>query len=72
MTVKELFNHFKEYPARIVCYDAKNNIEDKVLVWDENYIKHPEEYEDFIDEYGEYNVVDWSIYDFSDVHIQIN
>lgn len=54
MTVNELFGHFSYVFDAVNYYDETANIEDTSR-WDGGT-----DYDEFIAEYGEYNIVSWS------------
>ena len=59
MTVLELFERFSAYFNKIVYFDETNNIEDCIEVMDCNNDVKTEEYDEFIDQYGSFEVLDW-------------
>ena len=63
MTVLELFNNFDFYPDEIVYFDEKENVQDTVFVAqitaDGKKEYDGDRYNDFIDEYGDRELIDW-------------
>ena len=54
MTVNELFEHFSYVFDAVNYYDETTNVEDAAR-WDSG-----SDYDDFVAEYGKYNVISWS------------
>lgn len=59
MMVKELFEHFGEFFDTIIYFDVSSNIQDSVTIVDGDRVML-RVYDDFMREYGGYNVTDWS------------
>lgn len=67
MTVLELFERFWTYFNKITYFDETNNIEDCIEVRDCNNDVKTEEYDKFIDQYGSFEVIEWSFDNFNNI-----
>lgn len=62
MTVRELINHFSFYFDKIVFFDKTNNIQDIAKIYIDNFPKKTVKNEtEFLDEYGDYKVINWEV-----------
>lgn len=63
MTVENLLDCFKFYPDQITYFDTTNNIQDQIDLFSPPLNK----FCGFIEEYGEYEVIDWSVHKFKEI-----
>ena len=68
MTVENLLDCFKFYPDQITYFDTTNNIQDQIDL----YVPPLNKFCRFIEEYGGYDVIEWSTYRFkNDIEVYI-
>ena len=63
MTVENLLDCFKFYPDQITYFDTTNNIQDQIDLFNPPLDK----FCGFIEEYGGYKVIEWSVYKFKEI-----
>ena len=71
MTVSELLDHFGFYPDSIVYYDRNTNVQDVVYIKRSEQYYDDEQYDEFLNEYGNRFVSYWHMDCEYDLHIDI-